>query len=152
MTKSPSRHESPASDTTRWVAHDYAVLRVVPHVYVGAFVPVGVMVHARTEEYLAIRTIVDPALLRARTAGVDLDLLERYLNMYRAVCAGDASAGPVALAPTSERFHWLTAPRSDVLQSSPVHEGLSADPRTALDQLYERFVEVPEESRSDRQR
>jgi hypothetical protein len=60
------------------------------------------------------------------------------------VCDGDASAGPVALAPTSERFHWLTAPRSDVLQSSPVHEGLTADPRAALDELYVRFVEAPE--------
>jgi hypothetical protein len=120
------------------------VLRVVPHVYVGAFAPIGVMVHARTAEYLAIRTLDDSVLLRSRAAGVDPDLLARYLRVYRAVCDGDASAGPVALAPTSERFHWLTAPRSDVLQSSPVHEGLSADPRVALDELYVRFVEARE--------
>jgi hypothetical protein len=75
--------------------------------------------------------------------GVDEALLGRYLAMYRAVCAGDEQAGPVALVPSSERFHWLTAPRSDVLQSSPVHEGRSADPRVALDELYARFVEVP---------
>lgn len=131
-------------DTTNWVSYDYAVLRVVPHVYVGAFAPIGVMVHARTAEFLAIRTLDDSVLLRARAAGVDPELLSRYLRVYRAVCDGDASAGPVALAPTSERFHWLTAPRSDVLQSSPVHEGLSADPRAALDELYVRFVEAPE--------
>jgi hypothetical protein len=131
-------------DAATWVSYDYAVLRVVPHVYVGAFAPIGVMVHARTAEYLAIRTLDDSVLLRTRAAGVDPELLTRYLRVYRAVCEGDASAGPVALAPTSERFHWLTAPRSDVLQSSPVHEGLSADPRTALDELYIRFVEAPE--------
>ena len=131
-------------DAATWVSYDYAVLRVVPHVYVGAFAPIGVMLHARTAEYLAIRTLDDSVLLRTRAAGVDPELLTRYLRVYRAVCEGDASAGPVALAPTSERFHWLTAPRSDVLQSSPVHEGLSADPRTALDELYIRFVEAPE--------
>ena len=131
-------------DAATWVSYDYAVLRVVPHVYVGAFAPIGVMVHARTAEYLAIRTLDDSVLLRTRAAGVDPELLTRYLRVYRAVCEGDASAGPVALAPTSERFHWLTAPRSDVLQSSPVHEGLSADPRAALDELYVRFVEAPE--------
>jgi hypothetical protein len=131
-------------DAATWVSYDYAVLRVVPHVYVGAFAPIGVMVHARTAEYLAIRTLDDSVLLRTRAAGVDPELLTRYLRVYRAVCEGDASAGPVALAPTSERFHWLTAPRSDVLQSSPVHEGLSADPRAALDELYARFVEAPE--------
>ena len=131
-------------DATKWVSYDYAVLRLVPHVYVGAFAPIGVMVHARTAEYLAIRTLDDSTLLRTRAAGVDPELLARYLRVYRAVCEGDASAGPVALAPTSERFHWLTAPRSDVLQSSPVHEGLSADPRAALDELYVRFVEAPE--------
>ena len=131
-------------DATKWVSYDYAVLRVVPHVYVGAFAPIGVIVHARTAEYLAIRTLDDSALLRTRAAGVDPELLTRYLRVYRAVCEGDSSAGPVALAPPSERFHWLTAPRSDVLQSSPVHEGLSADPRTALDELFVRFVEAPE--------
>ena len=125
----------------RGVSYDYAVLRVVPHVYVGAFAPIGVIVHARTSEFLAIRTIADAALLGRRAEGVDQSLLARYLETYRAVCAGDASAGPVALAPPSERFHWLTAPRSDVLQSSPVHEGVGVDPRVALDELYVRFVE-----------
>jgi hypothetical protein len=142
--RSSDARRTRAKDASKWVSYDYAVLRVVPHVYVGAFAPIGVMVHARTAEYLAIRTLDDPILLRSRAAGIDPELLARYLRVYRAVCDGDASAGPVALAPTSERFHWLTAPRSDVLQSSPVHEGLSADPRVALDELYVRFVEAAE--------
>src|SRR5829696_4156494 len=59
-----------------------------------------------------------------------------------AICAGDPTAGPMALAPPSERFHWLTAPRSDVLQSSPVHEGICDDPGRALDELFEQYVAV----------
>ena len=127
----------------RWVSYDYAVLRVVPHVYLGTFVPVGVMVHARTADFLGMRVLADDAQLRARVPGVDLDLLVRYLRACQLVCEGDASAGPVALAPPSERFHWLTAPRSDVIQSSPVHSGMTEDPRTALDELYARFIEPP---------
>ena len=126
----------------RSISYDFAVLRVVPHVYVGAFVPVGVIVHARTEEFIAMRAIEDEAMLRARVPGVDHDLLARYLRACRAVADGDPSAGPVALAPPSERFHWLTAPRSDVIQSSPIHEGLCDDPRAALDELYDRFVAI----------
>ena len=125
----------------RWISYDYAVLRVVPHVYLGTFVPVGVMVHARTADFLAMRVLADEAKLRERVPALDVDLLVRYLKSCQLVCDGDASAGPVALAPPSERFHWLTAPRSDVIQSSPVHSGMTEDPRTALDELYVRFVE-----------
>ena len=118
------------------------MLRVVPHVHLGTFVPVGVMVHARRTGYLAMRVLTDPAELRARVPGIrDAELLARYLRSCEAVCAGDADrGGPIALAPTSERFHWLTAPRSDVIQSGPVHEGVCDDPARALEELYEAYV------------
>jgi Protein of unknown function (DUF3037) len=132
----PDRHTSPES----WVSYDFAVLRAVPHVYLGAFVPVAVVVHARTAEFLGIRAITDPAALAARVPDVDVELLARYLRSCEAICAGDPAAGPVALAPPSERFHWLTAPRSDVLQSSPVHEGLCEDPQRALEELFVEYV------------
>jgi hypothetical protein len=60
----------------------------------------------------------------------------RYLGRFSEICAGEAAAGPIALLPPSERFHWLTAPRSDVLQTSPTHEGLCRDPADALDKLF----------------
>jgi len=123
------------------VAYDFAVLRVVPRVHLGAFVNVGVVVHARTEEFLALRAVTDERLL-ARVHGVDAELLARYLRSCEAICAGDPTAGPMALAPPSERFHWLTAPRSDVLQSSPVHEGICDDPGRALNMLFEQYVTV----------
>jgi hypothetical protein len=122
------------------VDYDFAVLRVVPRVHLGAFVNVGVVVHARTVEFLALRAVTDERVLAANVIGVDADLLARYVRSCEAICAGDAAAGPMALAPPSERFHWLTAPRSDVLQSSPVHEGISDDPRRALDRLFEEYV------------
>ena len=122
------------------VAYDFAILRAVPHVHLGAFVPVGVVVHARTAEFLALRAITDVAELGRRVRDVDLELLSRYLRTYERVCAGEVDAGPLALLPTSERFHWLTAPRSDVLQSSPVHGGLAEDPARALDKLFSEYV------------
>ncbi|MGH7507744.1 MAG: DUF3037 domain-containing protein [Longimicrobiales bacterium] len=125
-------------------AYAFAVLRAVPHVHLGAFVNVGVVVHARTIEYLGIRVLDDPETLRRRVPDTDPVLLARYLRACRAIAEGDAEAGPVALAPTSERFHWLTAPRSDVLQASPVHEGvLEDDPDALLDELFAAFVGGP---------
>ena len=122
--------------------YDFAVLRVVPRVHLGAFINVGVVVHARTAEFLALRAITDERTLAAHAPGVDSELLARYLRSCEAICAGDAAAGPMALAPPSERFHWLTAPRSDVLQSSPVHEGICDDPQRELDALFEEYVTV----------
>ena len=131
--------ERPPMDASR-TDYDFAVLRLVPHVHLGAFVNVGVVLHARREAYLALRVITHPAALAARLPDVDVELLGRYLASCVAICAGDESAGPVALAPPSERFHWLTAPRSDVLQSSPVHEGVCDDPAVELDRLFELYV------------
>ena len=123
------------------IAYPFAILRVVPHVHLGAFTNVGVVIHARTAEFLAMRAIDGVAPLHALSPDVDAELLARYLDCYRRICAGDAAAGPVALLSPSERFHWMTSPRSDVLQSSPVHEGLAADPGKALEEMYARFVE-----------
>ena len=122
------------------VDYDFAVLRVVPRVHTGAFVNVGIVLHARTAEFLAMRAITDVARLARLAPGLDAELLSRYLGACVAISAGDEAAGPVALAPPSERFHWLTAPRSDVIQSSPVHEGICADPALALEELYAAYV------------
>lgn len=122
------------------VAYDFAVLRVVPNVATGACANVGVILHARTAEFLGARMLHDPATLRRLAPTLDTDLLARYLAACEAIARGEASAGPVALTSTSERFHWLTAPRSDVLQCSPVHEGVCDDPAWALESLFEQYV------------
>src|SRR4051812_31217995 len=120
--------------------YNFALLRAVPHVYTGAFCNVGVVVHSPVADFLGMRVISDAAELRRRMPDADTDLLARYLLAYMAVCEGEPSAGPLALTAISERFHWITAPRSDVLQCSPVHEGLTNDPRGALDELFASFV------------
>lgn len=132
----------PASDAemSGWISYNFAVLRVVPHVHLGTFIPVGIVLHARTTEFIAARVITEVGRLRAYLDGSDIELLSRYLKSCEAICAGDAGAGPIALAPPSERFHWLTAPRSDVIQSGPVHEGLCEDPAVTLDELFSSLI------------
>ncbi len=123
-----------------WISYNFAVLRVVPHVHIGAFIPVGIVLHARTTEFISARVITDTTLLASCIEGADIELLAKYLQSCVAICAGDTTAGPIALAPPSERFHWLTAPRSDVIQSGPVHEGLCEDPATILDDLFRELI------------
>ena len=98
--RSVSRHEGEHQAMTHssavdqsWVAYDFAVLRVVPHVHIGAFVPVGVIVHARTTEFLGLRVLTDPDLLRSRTGEMDVELLVRYLESCDAICRGDEAMG-----------------------------------------------------------
>ena len=124
------------------IAYDFAVLRAVPHPHIGAFVPVGVVLHARTAEFLGMRVLIDAERLRARVPFADAELLARYLRACLAISEGNASAGPVALTSPSERFHWLTSPRSDVIQSSPVHEGVCTDPVATLEELYATYVQL----------
>ncbi|MES2177475.1 MAG: DUF3037 domain-containing protein [Gemmatimonadota bacterium] len=127
------------TSTTR-IDYDFAVLRVVPRVHLGAYANVGVVLHARTHEFLGLRTLAEVSRLATLAPGVDPALLARYLQSCELICSGDESAGPVALAPPSERFHWLTAPRSDVLQCSPVHEGLCSDLNAELARLFGLYV------------
>ena len=128
------------TDDRDWVSYNFAVLRVVPHVHIGSFIPVGVVLHARTTEFIGARVVTDPATLRERAGDTDVELLARYLKSCAAICAGEIDAGPIALAPPSERFHWLTAPRSDVIQAGPVHEGLTRDPDATLADLFVSLV------------
>jgi hypothetical protein len=126
--------------TKPMIAYNFAILRVVPNVAIGNFVNVGVILHARTASFLDMEVICDAARLQTRIRDVDIDLLCRYLDSCRSIARGDADAGAVALLPTSERFHWLTAPRSDVIQSSPVHEGMCEEPAAELAMLFKRYV------------
>lgn len=130
------------SEQPRWISYSFAVLGVVPHPHLGTCVPVGVMLHARTAGFLDIRVLTEAPELAERVGDVDAELLSRYLHTLRAICTGDASGGPVALLPPSERFHWLTAPRSDVLQCGAVHGGLCLDLAAELDRLFQAHVGV----------
>jgi hypothetical protein len=122
--------------------YDYATVRVVPCVAREDFVTVGVVLHARTARFLDARLRRDPAWLAARCPDLDAELLDRFLGAYARVATGGAEGGPVGLLPPSERFHWLTAPRSAAIQTSPVHTGRAADPAATLDHLFAQHVEA----------
>ncbi|HWV57491.1 MAG TPA: DUF3037 domain-containing protein [Longimicrobiales bacterium] len=125
------------------IEYQFAVLRVVPHVDRGEFVNVGVVLHSRTAGFLGIRAVTNAAELRRMVPEVDGELLARYLACYERICEGDLAGGELALLSPPERFHWMTSPRSDLIQSSPVHEGVAGDPAAALDELFSRFVRRP---------
>lgn len=126
--------------STDWIDYDYAVVRVVPRVHLGAFVNVGVVMHARTARFLETRLHIDRDCLAAFDDSLDFDLLERCLDAYRQICEGSDESGPIGRLSRSERFHWLTAPRSTVLQTSPVHSGRTRDPVRTLDDLFVQYV------------
>jgi hypothetical protein len=124
-----------------WVPYDFAVLHVVPHPFLGTCQPIGVIVHAPTAEYLGVRLASAQIFETRHGRSFDVGLLDRYLDSLQRICEGDPAAGPLALASRSERFHWATAPRSDVLQSGPVHSGICRDPAHALAQLYATYLD-----------
>ena len=121
---------------------DWALIRVVPRVERGEYVNVGAIVACATKRYLGAKLALDPARVRALDASIDLDELALALASIPLIAAGDAKGGPIAALPRGERFHWLVAPRSAVIQTSPVHTGLCDDPEAALADLIRRLVDT----------
>jgi hypothetical protein len=126
------------------VAHsfDYAILRVVPRVEREEFVNAGVVLFSSERDFLDARVHLDRARVLALFADADLGAIEEHLLAVPRICAGGEGGGPIGRLSKRERWHWLVAPRSTVLQVSPVHSGLCEDPTRALDELMERMVRL----------
>ena len=118
----------------------YAVVRVVPRVERGECVNAGVVLFCRPRRFLAARVALDAARVRALAPEADLEAVRGHLDAFARIAAGDPQAGPMAALPPSERFHWLVAPSSTVIQCSPVHTGLTDDPPGELERLVARLV------------
>ncbi len=118
----------------------YAVVRVVPRVERGEFVNAGVVLFCRTRDYLAARIAFDEARLAALSPALDVAEIRSHLDAIVRIAAGDSEGGPLARLDQSERFHWLTAPASTIVQPSAVHTGLTADPAAELDHLFATLV------------
>jgi hypothetical protein len=118
----------------------YAIVRVVPRIDRGEFVNAGVILFCRTRGFLAAAIELDEDRLRAIAPGVQVEPIREHLDALVAVAAGDPAAGPIARLPQSERFHWLVAPSSTVIQTSPVHTGLCEDPNSLLEHLMRLLV------------
>ena len=118
----------------------YAIVRVVPHVERGECVNAGVVLFCRQRRFLAARVELDEERVRAISPGADLDAVRGHLDALVRIAAGNPDGGPIAALPASERFHWLVAPSSTIIQCSPVHTGLTDDPEGELERLVDRLV------------
>ena len=124
-------------------SYDYAVVRVVPRVEREEFVNVGVIVSCPKKEFLQARIEIDETRLKALDPTIDLDAIRTHLASIPVICAGGSQAGTIGRLSRRERFDWLVAPRSTIIQMSKVHTGRCTDPATLLEHLMETMVRTP---------
>lgn len=129
---------------------EYAVIRVVPRVERGEFINVGVVLYCQRSRFLDLRCRVDEARLAAVDPYLAAGEVLAHLAGFAAVCQGGPAAGLVGQLSPGERFRWLTAPRSTVLQTSPVHTGLTAEPALDLERLADVLSGPPGPARPSR--
>jgi len=122
--------------------YDYAVVRVVPKVDREEFINAGVIVSCPDLSFLEARIKLNESRLLALDPQVDLELVRKHLAAIPTICRGGDGAGSIGQLPQRQRFHWLVAPRSTIIQTSPVHTGRSADPVAALDHLVATMVDA----------
>lgn len=123
-------------------SYDYALVRVVPRVERGECINVGVILFCRTRRFLAARVELDRQRLQVFAPYLDLDTVAQHLDVLPRIAAGEHDSGPIGQLPLAERFHWLVAPRSAMIQISPVHVGLCTDPAQEVEQLLKVFVRI----------
>ncbi len=119
---------------------EYFVLRCVPRVDRQEFLNVGVVLYGQDSRFLRAACDVDPERLKALGPDVDPEDINAHLETIAAICRGDEAGGPAALLSERQRFDWLAAPRSTVVQPGPVHSGLTSDPAAELEHLLDRLV------------
>ena len=124
-------------------AFDYAIVRVVPRVEREEFVNVGVILFCHAHDFLAARIELDEARLLALAPDVDLPLVRRHLEVIPRICESGPQAGPIGQLPLRERWHWLVATRSTIVQTSAPHSGLCEAPEEWLERLLDRAVRPP---------
>lgn len=127
-------------------AFSYALLRAVPSLERGESINIGLVLFSRQHSFLAMKTGVDPDRLAGFAPGLDPAPIAARLEQISDVIDGNPRAGELSELPQSERFGWLVAPSSTVIQPSEVHTGLTADPAAELSRLFDSLVRQPTES------
>jgi len=122
--------------------YDYAVVRVVPKVDREEFINAGVIVSCPELSFLEAVIRLNESRLLAIDSTVDLELVRKHLAAIQTICRGGEEAGSIGLLPQRQRFHWLVAPRSTMIQTSPTHTGRCGDPAAALERLVQTIVEA----------
>ena len=126
--------------TSPLVSYEYVVLRCVPRVDRDEFANVGVVIHSQAVDFLGCAFAVDPDRLRSLSPDLDLESVDATLQTICAICRGEQAPGRPLLETLGQRFGWLSATRSTVVQPSPVHGGLTRDPAAELERLLDRLV------------
>lgn len=121
-------------------AFSYAIVRVVPHVERGEGFNAGVVLFCRQLDFLAARVALDERRLAVLAPDLAPDTVRPHLDAIVRIANGDPAGGPIAALPPSERFGWIVAPASTIIQPSPVHTGLCEDPEATLDALFAELV------------
>jgi hypothetical protein len=119
---------------------EYAVIRVIPRVDREEFLNVGVILYCPTQDFLQTAFDLNKERLRAFASDLKASEIEEHLVAFEQICEGGAKAGAIGKLPLGERFRWLTAPRSTVVQTSPVHTGLCSDAQDTLARLLNKLV------------
>ena len=119
---------------------DYAVIRIVPFTEREEFFNAGVIVFCPQRKFLEARTYLDRRKLLALAPQLEAGEVEQRLESVVKICAGDQAAGPIARLSQRARFHWLVAPRSTLIQVSPVHSGICDEPEPVLERLFREQV------------
>ena len=122
------------------ITYDYAIIRLVPRVDRGEFINVGVILSSSATGFLKTKILVNDARVLAFDPKADLESMRATLNAIPLICEGGHLAGDLGKLPLRERFHWLTAPRSSSVQTSPVHSGRCRDLQLALDDVFAKMV------------
>lgn len=120
--------------------YDYAIIRVVPRVERAEFINAGVILSCNEQRFLKAVTALDVDRLKALAPNADLDMIRAHLTAFEKISAGAPDAGPIGQLHRRERFHWLVAPRSTMIQTSPVHTGHCTEPENAMEHLLETMV------------
>jgi len=119
---------------------EYAVIRIVPRVEREEFVNVGVIVYCPAQSFLAVEFEINEQKLRAFAPDLEIAEIEKHLSAFERISTGGDEAGAIGKLPAGARFRWLIAPRSTIVQTSPVHTGFCADAKTALNRLLDLMV------------
>jgi hypothetical protein len=119
---------------------EYAVIRIVPKVEREEFFNVGVVLYCSKQKFLQMKYDINEERLRAFCKKTDIGELEKYLHAFESICKGEYESGPIGKLPIAERFRWLTATRSTVVQTSKVHPGLCDDAKNMLEKLFTQLV------------
>lgn len=119
---------------------EYAIVRIVPRVEREEFLNAGIVLYCATQNFLCAVFALNERRLRVMNPDVNISEIHEHLRVFERVCAGGPKAGAIGELPVGERFRWLTAPRSNVVQTSPVHTGLTANARETLDHLLATLV------------